>query len=254
MRSVSFHSFLITALLIVVGTGSSVSAAEDQVDIDGAQGSHAAIILRSVGLETSDLILPKKFGLTRNDFQRISLLLEGKGSVVPIRAFQQPVRLGDRSLAVNVTGVTGEFPKTSSLRMVRGRFLTSRDVASRENVVVFDSETARLLLPGDNPIGKAVQIGQQAFVVVGVFERLQLPLAAAKENHRAYIPLTTMRSRFGDLTVDVTDGHITVSNYELSEIRILPDDLSTLRSTAATIKTLLESSHESEDYSLEIPR
>lgn len=240
----SIRVFLLFALSATHIVGSLTMAQDDS---DESLRAGPMIILRTIERKEADFSSTAKSGLTRNDFRGISQLLLGKATIVPLRTFESDVSRGERSTSASITGTTGDFTKVARLRIAQGRFLNLADVTNRNNVAVLDSKTAKDLVPDDNPVGQTLRVGQQAFVVVGVCEN-----AAAKVGHTIYIPTTTMWSRFGDLNIRRASGTFEAFHYELSEIRISLDDAMHLKTVTKAVKNLLEESHESEDYTIEI--
>ncbi len=54
--------------------------------------------------------------------------------------------------------------------MARGRFLSDYDEEHSDNVCVIADETAKKLFPYEDPLGKALQIDDTAYVIVGQTE------------------------------------------------------------------------------------
>jgi len=205
------------------------------------------LVLCTIEKKNADFTAASKVGLTRNDFRGISQMLQGRATIVPLRASKNEVRRGDRQRLATLVGTTDEFAKMSPLKIAQGRFLSRADVVNRNNLAVLDSGTSKHLFPDGSPIGQAIRVDQQAFVVAGVFEN-----TAANSGPTIYIPLTTMSSRFGDLDIRRASGAFEAFHYELSEIRIGLTDPMHLESVTKMVKKLLAASHESEDYSVEV--
>lgn len=66
-----------------------------------------------------------------------------------------PLRPGEEPLA-NLTFVTPGFLDTLGLRLRQGRFFTEEDRAGKPPVIVINETMARLLFPGENPIGRRI--------------------------------------------------------------------------------------------------
>lgn len=56
-------------------------------------------------------------------------------------------------------GVTADYFRTMGMRVIRGRGITTADGAKAPRVVVVNETIARLWWPGENPVGKCMQIG-----------------------------------------------------------------------------------------------
>lgn len=114
------------------------------------------------------------------------------------------VRRGETRTEVFLTGVREEY---GTLRNVfaqdGGRFLNAEDVAERRRVIVLGNEVKRLLF-GDAPaVGEEVFVGRTPFTVVGIMaDKTQNSSYNARDEDRAFIPMTTYRAMEGDRYID----------------------------------------------------
>jgi putative ABC transport system permease protein len=86
-------------------------------------------------------------------------------SAVPIREYSSStnyvvegrpaLRPGEEPLA-NLAFVTPGFLDTMGLRLRQGRFFTAEDRAEKPRVIVINETMARLLFPGENPVGRRI--------------------------------------------------------------------------------------------------
>lgn len=87
-------------------------------------------------------------------------------------------------------GVTPAYQQARGVKMKSGRFINELDVRQRRRVAVLSRKTADVLFePGENPVGKIVQINELSFTVVGVHDH--------EWDRTAYIPYTTARGMAG---------------------------------------------------------
>jgi putative ABC transport system permease protein len=109
------------------------------------------------------------------------------------------VSVGERRTEVYLTGVRADY---GELRNVfardGGRFLNEPDVAENRRVIVLGDEVARLLFGEDDAVGRQVMVGRTPFTVVGVMvEKSQNSSYSARDQDRAFIPITTYRTMEG---------------------------------------------------------
>ena len=69
-----------------------------------------------------------------------------------------------------VYGIDNAYFSTSSYTVKRGRTFVPRDFQDYRAVAVIDSDTAKLLFQGEEPIGKTIEYNSIALVIVGVVE------------------------------------------------------------------------------------
>lgn len=192
----------------------------------------------------------RRYGLTRDDYQRILQTLPRVQHLVPVRKMPQQARNGERITNIDLIGTTGELATLDELKVAHGRFLTTKDVTSRNNVAVIDTLTARRLFAFTNPIGQNVRIGDDYFLIVGRLAEDQGLTAGKRRTGKIYIPLTAMQSRFGDLVVTSKTGAVEMDRYELSQIRVELEPNADVSAAMRVIRELLKKTHETTDYSV----
>ena len=256
----------VTAVVWLVALGEGVSyQAQQQIKELGATN----IIVKSVkptqtsGDGGSFLV---QYGLTRADYDRIIATIPTVVRAVPMREIRQQVRYHSRMVDVKLVGCTPAYSQINHLKMARGRFLSDRDVDRRDNVATIAAETAKELFPYENPVGKAIQIINQNssdfYTVVGQTESrdpsaaIGGSLAGRDYNFDVYIPLSTLRSRIGDMVITARSGSREGEIVQLSQIAVTVGDISEVEEAADIIRALIEKYHDPEapDFSITVPK
>ncbi|MCH1438462.1 MAG: FtsX-like permease family protein, partial [Rubripirellula sp.] len=141
----------------------------------------------------------------------------------------------------------------------RGRWLAQRDEGKK--VIVLAHQTAMKLFPYENPIGRTIWVGNEFYTVVGqTFERMASAAIGGSLDSRdynldAYIPLSTMRSRVGDLVMRrVAGGQFSGEQVELSQITVTLESTEKIDETSAVIQSMLDRFHEKDDYAVVVPK
>ena len=251
----------VTAVIWLVAMGEGVSyQAQQQIKDLGATN----IIARSVkpAQESSQagggLFL--EYGLLRDDYDRMISNIPTIQRAVPMREIRQEVRNGDRAVEGKLVGCSPEYMDLNQLKVDRGRFLSDRDLDSADNVAVLAHETARILFPYENPIGRAVQIGRDFSVVIGQMAQRTASAAiggsleARVYDLDVYIPLSTLRWRIGDMVFTSRSGSREGEIVQLSQITVTVGELDEVDETADIIRTLLEKYHQAADYAVVVPK
>jgi len=112
----------------------------------------------------------------------------------------------------------------------------------------------------EDPLGKTIQVGFSGlYRIVGV-TKYKTPsagigssLAAQDLNNDVYVPLTTDRSRNGDIILSLTQGGYSREQLELSQITVQVETTEEVKATAAVLDSLLKSSHPRGDFSITVP-
>jgi predicted permease len=109
---------------------------------------------------------------------------------VPGRGFVNQLAPG----GVSVNAVAGDYFATLGTALRLGRALTDEDSRSSERVMVVNQSAAQLLWPGQNPLGRCVQVGSKknpCATVVGVVEDARRgQLLPEKASIQVFVPLT----------------------------------------------------------------
>ena len=243
--------------LVAMGEGVSYQAQQQILEL-GANN----IIVRTVepnvkGEDANSRI--KNYGLKRKDYERIVQIVPGISAAIPMREIKFELRRENLSTDAKLIGCVEEHLDLNHLELARGRWLTKWDEGKK--VIVLAHQTAKRLFPYENPIGKTIWVGTEFYVVVGqTFERTASAaiggsLDARDYNLDAYIPLTTMRARVGDLVMRrVAGGQFAGEQVEISQITVTLESTESVDQTAAVIESMLESYHDAEDYAVVVPK
>ena len=70
---------------------------------------------------------------------------------------------------MNLVGVTQDFQKIRNLIISRGRYFDEGDFASVSKVCLLTEHIAQTALPGEDPVGRTIHVGELSFQVIGVF-------------------------------------------------------------------------------------
>lgn len=115
-----------------------------------------------------------------------------------------PVSVGAKSVNARLRGVEPEFGEMRNIHpQPGGRFLNERDVTEKRRVVFLGEELARDLFGTEDVVGRAVQINQSVFLVVGVAQKkMQMGMYNGPDRNQPSIPSTTFKSMYTDEKID----------------------------------------------------
>jgi putative ABC transport system permease protein len=181
--------------------------------------------------------------------------------VVPISLLRKDCQHARyRMQNARVLGTTPELIKVKNLRVARGRFINGTDIQNFRNVVVLSEGAARSLFSFEDPLGESVHIGDTAFRVVGILEQQGSGNARAGQigaddlNQDMYIPISSARSRIGELQRIVSAGSRSYELNELSEIAVHVDSEEVVPQTAEMVRKLLATKHkDNNEYEVVVP-
>jgi putative ABC transport system permease protein len=115
-----------------------------------------------------------------------------------------PITVGTKSINSRLRGVDPEFGEMRNIHpQPGGRFLNARDVVEKRRVVFLGEELARDLFGTEDVVGKALQINQSVFLVVGVAQKkIQMGMYNGPDRNQPSIPSSTFKSMYTDARVD----------------------------------------------------
>jgi putative ABC transport system permease protein len=239
--------------LLSIGEGIG-RAAEEQIAGLGARN----IIVRTIK-PSADEVQDGGYGITRDDYQRLVRTLNTISRAVPIREVTREFRHYTRRFEGRCVGSTPDYADVTRLTVDRGRFLSDADLSEERNYCVLAAEAATRLFPYGNPVGKRVMIGEDFYDVVGVMKS-RAPSAgiggsfAAEDFSRdVYIPITTMRTRIGDMDVVTKPGQFQRDIYEISQVTLEVNDRDMVVPTAEAVRDTMARYHTMQDYGVTVP-
>ncbi|GAB6146015.1 ABC transporter permease [Desulfocicer niacini] len=242
--------------MLAVGEGASMDALEQIKKL----GSNNIIISSVKSLEEESTSTTRSFlsiyGLTYQDHQRIGESFSTVKKNVPVKLVRKESRLGQNSLELRVVGTSQQWFEVVPRELLGGRILNQADMDKQSAVVVLTEFGARKLLAGSNTIGQTIRIGGDSFEVVGIIKSetsqggaMQIP----DKEIDAYVPITTARSYFGDITMKISSGSRLREKVELHQIVVQVNDTANVEPTADAIERMMTLFHKKKDYQINVP-
>jgi len=105
--------------------------------------------------------------LTLDDAEAIARIPSVLG-VAPTNENFVELIFGDETITSVIEGTTPEFQEAFGYEMASGQFISERNVASRDMVVVLGDVTTEALFGDEDPLGQKVKIKGRRFTVIGV--------------------------------------------------------------------------------------
>jgi putative ABC transport system permease protein len=218
--------------------------------------------------DTSDARRMRTYGLTYKDAESIRNSLPDVEVVVPIREIDQEARYGSRKAAIKIVGTIPWYTEVSPLHVVHGRFLSSIDLHQQQSVCVVDEQLVNGLFGFDEPLGKDIRIKGTCYRVIGI---AGTPSAGNKRNGSTnrtvvaggsdggatggiYLPLSTAKSRFTELSASFTGGSESIEKVQLQKITVKIKSTDQVLPMRDILDTLLSRLHKNKkDYRIVVP-
>jgi len=243
--------------LLAIGEGISREA---QKQIEGLGANN--IIVRSVKppsevTEGVRGLVP--YGITRDDFDRITETIPTIQRSLPIREIRRRFGYAGRLVDGRLVGCTSEYADVTRLELDRGHFITDAELRDKKNHCVLAAGTAQKLFPFEDPLGHSIHIEEAYYVVVGVMKPraptsgIGGSLAGQDFDKDVYIPITTLWNRIGDFIVTRRSGSFEGEVVELSQVTLRVDSVENVLKTADLVKQTVSRHHRNNDYGITVP-
>ena len=201
------------------------------------------------------------YGLSYDDAIRIQSTIPGVKSVLPMRIIRENVRFDQNELPCQVIGTLPYYTDIVGVDVLRGRFLAFVDEQYQNNVCVLTAGLASRLFPYQDPLTMSVKVASTYYQVVGIIRELNMPEQRAQPgqlegeplDNNVYIPLSTSRTRFGEVLIRRVAGSIQAEQIELHQITVQMEDLPSVETADPQIRTLLKRFHPKIDYEVIVP-
>ena len=245
--------------MLAIGEGASMEAQEQIKKL----GSHN-ILVRSVKppedeSATAERSRVVEYGVTYQDAERMAATIPTIERIAIVRELRKDVWSRDRRADAPVLGTVPELFHTANMAIDRGRFLEGVDLRDARDVCVLGAEITRKLFPLSDPLDETVKVGTNHFRVIGVL-REQGAEAGSKAaavfgdvDESIYLPLPSVKARYGELTVKVSSGSQEMERVQLHRIVVQVRTLDQVIATAAVVKDLLARDHDKDDYEVIVP-
>ncbi len=254
--------------MLAIGEGASREA-QAQIARLGSQN----IIIKTVkppegqGVSGQDESM-REYGLTYSDAERFRNSIPNVQVIVPSRLIQQQAWYRNRKVAIEIIGTVPWYPEITPASIQMGRFLASIDLHHKQSVCVIDEQVVTELFLFDDPLGQDIKLQSDYYRVVGVVssqnrgaaaEALTGEVADQKSQGGAnvgniYIPLTTVKNRFGEITLQFSGSSgRSIERVELQEITVKVGSVDEVLPTRDTLETLLARFHKKDDYQVIVP-
>ncbi len=253
--------------MLAIGEGASRDAQEQIARL----GSRNVIIKtvkppeeQDASGETSTML---DYGLTYADAERFKNGIPDVEVIVPIRRLTEQAWYRNRKASVEVVGTVPWHPDTSPIKLKMGRFLSSTDMHYKQSVCAVDERVVRDLFAFDDPLGQDVKITSDYYRVVGIVSAQASSSAETGLNNGAsavpgkgganvaniYVPLTTVKDRFGEISLQFSGSSRNIEKVELQEIIVKVGQMENVLAVRDILRTLLARFHKKPDYQVIVP-
>ena len=173
--------------------------------------------------------------LTLDDAEAITRIPSVLG-VAPTNENFVELTFGNESVNSVIEGTTPEFLEAFNYEMGSGQFISERNVASRDSVVVLGSKTAETLFGDADPLGQKIKIKGKRFTVIGVMAATGGSMFGVSMDEMVIVPITTFQARL--FTMRTPSGEDSVQS-----IVVMVSGPEAMDAVRADIETTLRKRH-----------
>ena len=147
---------------------------------------------------------------TLDDAEYTQTRIGAQGLVIPQLQAPATLRLGNRTMSSQMTASDQNGKDGSAGALQSGRWYSRGEVVGASRVVVIGSGVRDELLPGQDPLGREIDVNGQPYTVIGMLEAKGGSFGGSQDNNIS-IPVTTAQQTLGtsnisSFLVKVTDA------------------------------------------------
>ena len=242
MRSFLTMLGIIIGIASIISIASTIQGTNEQIkqNLIGAGNNNVDVRLYQGESEYwMDNGLPDNISVISDEQKEKIRSLEGVESATFYnrRGYADGITYRNTSLdSGSVYGVDAEFLKTKGYVIQNGRDFVERDFKEFRKVVLLDDVAVQTLFPGDNPVGKTIELRGEPFTVVGCIRKSDAfePVINSLEDYNTYNQNTNGIVLIPDSTWPV------VYNYdEPEEVRVMASETDLMSSVGKKVEDIM---------------
>ena len=125
---------------------------------------------------------------------------------------------------ISIRRVTPDYHRALRIPLRRGRLFEPTDRQGSANVVIINESAANKYFPGEDPIGRSVNINDAARTIVGIVGDVHQSSLETEPRTEAYVPVGQLRVTFGELVIRTEgDPYAVLPAVKSAVLDALPD-------------------------------
>lgn len=196
MRSFLTMLGIIIGIAAIIAIVSTITGTNEQIkqNLVGSGTNAVKVKLYQGGyeLDPSYESIPSSIPVLTDTVREQITALEEVETVSFYRSRSEYDAVYHTNIALNggqIIGVDTQYMSVFNYRLTQGRGFDAQDYAQGRKVVLLDTAAVETLFQQEDPIGKTIEIRQEPFVVIGVFEqaRAYQPVIQTEEEYYMYM-------------------------------------------------------------------
>jgi putative ABC transport system permease protein len=146
------------------------------------------------------------------------------GSSMSVTGITVPGKKIENDDGISIRRVTPDYHKALRIPLRSGRFFESTDRKGGVNVVIINDSAAKKYFPGENPVGRSVNINHEDRTIVGIVGDVYQSSLETEPRTEAYVPMAQLHVSSGELVIRTSDNPYDVLPAVKSAVlTVLPD-------------------------------
>jgi len=145
---------------------------------------------------------------------------------------------------ISVLAATDDYEKVRTFEVAEGRFMSQSEFMSGSNVVIIGRKIADDLFPGEDPLGKTLEITSTKATVIGIFKKEGEGINAGSHDELVMIPMNFARTFINIRSWDVNPALMVISKNGVP-LDEMVDELTGIMRSIRKLKPMQE-----DDFSL----
>jgi putative ABC transport system permease protein len=151
---------------------------------------------------------------TLDDVEYVQSRIGAQGAVIPTLQSTVQLRVGNRTKNATLGGTNENGKDAAAGTIEQGRWFTRGEVVGTSRVAVIGSDVRTEFFPGQNPVGRKLDVNGQPFTIIGLLAAKGGSLGGSQDNV-IDVPITTAQQTLN--TKDISGMLIDVKNTDQIE-------------------------------------
>lgn len=226
----AFGIFWGTAMLAMLLGGSDGLERKLRSNFEGFASNSAVLFSNRRTISYQGFNKGSSWNMTTTDIENMRLIQGVEAVAATTGGFTMEVSSGRNSTSASIQGVDEDFLKAFLPTINAGRFLNESDQQSKAKVVVIGLTIANNLFPGDDAIGKFINVGGIYYKVVGIAsQQAEIQINGTKIDDAITMPLPTMARAFNQ--GDIVGGVMLTAKDGYTPAELKPRIIRTIRAS-----------------------
>lgn len=209
----AFGIFWGTMMLALLWGGADGLKGLMQRNFDGFTTNMGAFFPENTNISFAGFNKGRSWSMDTQDLENVRKLVEGIDASTGMIFSYGTATHGKNTASGQIMGIEADFARIQLPVVYSGRWINQSDVSAGRKVVVIGKEKANVLFPGEDPVGKYIDLGGVYFHIIGVAGQTGEASIGGRIDDSFYMPLSTMRGTFRPgrgidaLMITVKDGY-----------------------------------------------